>query len=456
MNFKKVKLFLLAGVAFVLMLGLTACGDDAPQVQTTSDGRYIVNMWSFTDEVHDMVNLFLENNPDYAARFYIDFTQLPDDDGTYMLALDQALEAGGDDIPHLYTAESAFVLRYTQGAMAHHAMPYADLGIDVNNLIRSAEIASYSVEIGTRDGAVVGLGYQATGGAMIFRRSIAQSVFGTDDPTEIQNIVGPGWDRFLDAARELNDAGYAAVSGAGDLWQVIRTGGSPWVVDNELVIDPIRENFMNIHRALYQEGLMNDAGAWSPAWNADMGGVGEREVFAFFGPAWLINFVMSGHVGDTYGDWAVAVPPTGFFWGGTWLMANATAPEEVHEFLASFIEWVTLDDSDTGLQYLWANGTFGMPPGEVGTKDVVASGTVMARSNGEISLLGGQDMFDVFAPAGNYASGNALTEYDLQINNWFIDQSQLFADGTKDFEEALNDFKQAVRDNTTITVPGLD
>ena len=28
------------------------------------------------------------------------------------------------------------------------------------------------------------------------------------------------------------------------------------------------------------------------AWYADMDGVGEKPVFAFFGPAWLINYVM--------------------------------------------------------------------------------------------------------------------------------------------------------------------
>lgn len=284
---------------------------------------------------------------------------------------------------------------------------------------------------------------------MVYRRSIAQSVFGTDDPDEIGAIVGPGWDRFLDAARQLDEAGYAAVSGAGDLWQVIRTGGSPWVVDGELVIDPVRENFMDIHRALYQEGLMNDAGAWTDAWFADMSGTGEREVFSFFGPAWLINHVMADNAGDTYGDWAVAVPPTGFFWGGTWLMVNADAPEEVRALLGSFIEWVTLDYSIDGLQYLWANGLFS-PDSDI--RDVVASGNVMDISSGEVEFLGGQNMFDVFAPAGHYADGTTLTEYNFQLNNWFIDQSQEYAMGNKTREEAIRDFQQAVHDNTAITV----
>ena len=447
---KKNKWFLL-GLAFIFAWVLVACGErNGGSTTTDEEGERIqVNLWAFTNEVPDMMTMFLENNPHYAERFAVDFTEIADTDGAYMIALDQALESGGRDVPHLFTAEAAFALRYTQGTMSHHVLPYSELGIDIERLIAEAELASYAVEIGTRNGEVVGLGFQATGGAMIYRRSIAQTVFGTDDPTEIQNIVGPGWDRFLDAARQLDAAGYSAVSGAGDLWQVVRTSGSPWVVDGELVIDPLRSDFMELHKALYQEGLMNDAGAWSEAWNADMGGLGEREVFSFFGPAWLINYVMINHVGDTYGDWAVTVPPTGFFWGGTWLMANADAPEEIREFLGSFIEWVTLDTSTEGLQYLFANGLFD-PDNE--TKDVVASGAVMAISNGELSVLGGQNMFDVFGPAGQYADGTALTEYDLQINNWFIDQSQEYAQGNKTREEAIRDFMQAVADNTAITV----
>ena len=61
-------------------------------------------------------------------------------------------------------------------------------------MVEESEIAPYTVEIGTNpDGDLVALGYQATGGAFIYRRSIAQDVWGTDDPAEIQTKVGPGW-----------------------------------------------------------------------------------------------------------------------------------------------------------------------------------------------------------------------------------------------------------------------
>ena len=116
--------------------------------------------------------------------------------------------------------------------------------------------------------------------------------------------------------------------------------------------------------------------------------------------------------------------------------------------VAELIEWITLDSSDTGLQYYWANGTlFG--PG--GTKDSVASGTVMKRSDGRLDFLGGQDMFDVFVPAGEFASGKNLTQSDETINNIWRDQVREYTAGNKSRAKAIADFKQNVAD--TLAIP---
>ena len=469
---KKLLAILLVAALVLSAFGLMACGNEPsapadPPADATGDtnddddngdppepvevgDRLVINLWSFTDEVPNMVVRYKELNPDFAARYHVNVTVISTTDGLYEPALDQALVAGGSDAPDIFTAEAAFVLKYTQGDMADFALPYAELGIDIYNLIESSQIAPYTVEIGTRpsDNQIVGLGFQATGGALIYRRSIAQEVWGTDDPEAVRNHVGPGWGQFMAAAQEMADAGYSMVSGAGDLWQVVRnTGDNPWIVDGYLHIDPLREGFMTMHRQLYEGGFMNDTSAWSDAWFADMSGQGAREVFCFLGPAWLINYVMAGNAGDTYGDWAITVPPTGFFWGGTWVIANAYGNPEVRGGVAELIEWITLDSSDTGLQYHWANGTlFADNP----TKDVVGSGAVMDRSDGTVAFLAGQDMFDIFIPAGEYATGRVLTQFDQTINEFFMDQSELYAIGEKTLEEALADFRQMVYDNLGI------
>jgi ABC-type glycerol-3-phosphate transport system substrate-binding protein len=147
----------------------------------------------------------------------------------------------------------------------------------------------------------------------------------------------------------------------------------------------------------------------------------------------------------TYGDWAVCEPPVGFFWGGTWVLASKDS--EKKEAVAELIKWITLQADTEGLQYFWANGTLN---GEGGTKDTVASGTVMAISDGELEFLGGQNMFDVFVPANQFANGKNLTQYDETINNLWRDQVRQYTAGNIGRDEAIAAFKQVVSDTLGI------
>lgn len=371
----------------LMVFGLAACSStsDKPAEGTTPSttpsttteakpepaaGKTTLNVWSFTDEVPKMIEKYLAMNPDFAAQYEIKTTIIATTDGAYQPALDQALAGGGADAPDIFTAESAFVLKYSQGDASQYAAAYKDLGIDVNAKIKEADIAQYTVDIGSnKNGDVVGLGYQATGGAFIYRRSIAKDVWGTDEPAEISKKIGPGWDKFMAAAADLKAKGYGIVSGDGDPWHAVENSSDKaWVVDGKLTIDPKREAFLDLSMQLKENDYHNDTQDWQDAWFADMKDAGAKKVLGYFGPAWMINYVIAGNSGDTFGDWAVCEPPVGFFWGGTWVFGSQSSPNK--EAVGKIIEWITLDTTEQGLQYMWANGTLN---GEGGTKDAVAS-----------------------------------------------------------------------------------
>ncbi len=425
----------------------------------SADGKTVINVMSFTDEVPKMIDRYVELHPDFAEKYEIKTTIIATTDGLYQPALDQALAGGGDDAPDLYCAEAAFVLKYTQGDACQFAAAYEDLGIDIDAEIEAAQIAPYSVQIGTRptDGKVVGLGYQATGGAFIYRRSIAKDVWGSDDPAVVAEKIGAGtqdWEQFFAAAAELKEKGYGIVSGDGDIWHAIENSSDQgWIVDGKLNIDPKREAFLDLSKELKDNDYHNDTQDWTEAWYADMQGVGEKQVLGFYGPAWLINYVMAGNSGGsapgegTYGDWGVCPSNVGFFWGGTWLLANKDTKNA--EAVAEIIKWITLDATEEGLQYGWANGTWS---GEQGTKDTVASGAVMAASNGELDFLGGQNMFEAFVPANEYANGSNLTQYDETINTYFRDAVRQYTAGELSRDEAITAFKTNVADNLDVEV----
>ena len=432
-------------------------GAAAGQAAAPAGGDNVINLWAFTDEVPNMAAKYAETHPDFGYTF--NPTIIATTEGAYQPALDAALQAGGEGQPDIYCAEAAFVLKYTKGDMESFAMPYKDLGIDVDGEIASSKIAQYAVDIGTNtSGDVVGLGYQATGGCFIYRRSIAKEVFGTDDPAEISEVLGGGsgsWDKFWEAAAKLAENGTAIVSGDGDVWHAVENSSdSGWLNDaGQLVIDPKREAFLDISKDLTDKGWSNQTQDWQDAWFADMKGTGAKPVFGFFGPAWLINYTIAPNCGGeavgegTYGDWAVCSSPIGFFWGGTWLLANKNIDSAKAQAVAEFIEWVTLNGTEDGLQYKWANGTL---YGEGGTKDAVAAGAVMEVSNGELEFLGGQNMFDYFVPANDFANGKNLTQYDESINTFWRDQVRAYAAGEKTRDAAIADFKQTVSDNLGI------
>lgn len=434
-------------IAMLLLLTLTVGVVFAEGKQESKNEPKVINVWSFTDEVPKMLDKYKELHPDF--DYEVKVTIIATTDGAYQPALDQALSGGGSGAPDIFAAESAFVLKYTQGDMASKAASYKSLGIDVDKKLKEANIAQYTVDIGKNpSGELVGLGYQATGGAYIYRRSIAKEVWGTDDPAKIKNIIGPGWDKFFEAAAALKAKGYGIVSGDGDVWHAVENGSKKgWIDKGQLYIDPQREAFLDISKKLMDNGYHNDTQDWTDAWFADMKDAGPQKVLGYFGPAWLINYVMAGNAGPTFGDWAICEPPVGFFWGGTWVIANKDS--KVKEAVGDIIEWITLDSSEKGLQYYWANGTFNP---DNPTKDAVASGTVMAKSNGKLDFLSGQNMFDIFVPAGAFATGTNKTQYDETINSYWRDQVRAYTAGNKTRAEAIAAFKQQVADNLDIVV----
>jgi len=76
----------------------------------------------------------------------------------------------------------------------------------------------------------------------------------------------------------------------------------------------------------------------------------------------------------------------------------------------------------------------------------------MAKSDGRLDILGGQNMFDVFIPANNLARGDNFSQYDNDSDDWRLvginqsieDEAWQYALGEKTREEAVDAIKQRV------------
>ena len=406
--------------------------------------KAVINLWAYTDEVPRMVDKYIDLHPEFAEKYEIVVTIKPTTDGIYQPELDSALIYGGEEAPDMYCVESAFVFKYVDGSMSEYAAPYYEYGITTTD-INSAGLAPYSVDIGTRDAdnEVVALAYQSTGSAFIYRRSIAIDTFGTDDPAAIEEIIGAGsgdLNKFMEAAEELSKHGYVAVSGPYDIWRMFADASTDgWVVDKRLCIDPAREAYIDYAKELFDGGYTNKHAEWTMDWMTDMA---SDNCFGYFGPAWFIQYTLESNCSSTFGDWAICTPPMSFCWGGTWLVGNKNSSPEVKEGVAELMRWITVDTSEEGLQYFWANGMLN----DVGTKDSVTSSVVMAKSNGELDILGGQDMFDVFVKCNEMVNGTNFTEYDEQLDYLWKDEVNQYLIGDLTRSEAIEEFVEYAYD----------
>lgn len=445
------KKFLSILLAVFMVFALVGCGSNTAD-EGSSDGeatdKIAINMQAFTDEVPGMFNKFLELHPEYAEKYYLNDTITATTDGLYQPALDEALQAGEVD---LYVAEGAFISKYSQGDAAAFAATYEDLGIDTS-LVKNAEIAQYTVDIGTRpsDNKLVALGYQCNGGVFIYRRSIAKAVLGSDEPEVVAEALGAGtgsWDKFWELAEKCKAAGYKIISGDGDMWHAVENSSKEgWLVNgNHLNLPAEREAFLDQSKKLVDNEYHNDTTDWQEGWFLDMKMSGTA--LGFYGPCWLINYTLAPNCGEgtdnsSWGDWAVCAPNIGFFWGGSWILAaNSVVGSEKQQVVADFIKWVTLDTDANSLQVKWANGTLN---GEGGTPDSVASAVVMAEADGTTDFCGGQNVFEAFIPANKLANGHVLTQYDERINALWRDQVKSYAHGLITKEEAIANWKANV------------
>ncbi len=424
----------------------------------------VIHVMSFTDEVPNMVQTYLDMHPELGYTMKCTIVSTIYDE--YRPALDEMLKYGGEDAPDIYSLEAAFVAKYTKGDMSSYAASYDELGIQTDKMIQESKTATYAVEVGTRptDGEVVALPYQSGAGCFIYRRSIAKNVWGTDDPAVIQKKIGGAsgqWDNFWVAAEELKSNGYAIVSGDGDMWHALENSAdNGWIKDGELYLDPKREAFMDVSKMLKDNNYHNETQDWQDVWFADIRGEGRKEVFGFFGPAWFVNYTMADNCGNdrstegfggTYGDWAVCNSPVGFYWGGNWVAANKdVVKEEKKDVIADILQWITLDYDENSLQYMLANGLY---ESYSDMKDAVVSGRVMEKSDGSLDFLGGQNMFEYFVPANDYATGNNITPYDEAINSAWREAARDYAKGKVDRYEAIAQFADEVRSKIDIQVP---
>ena len=361
----------------------------------------------------------------------------PSDDNAYQNHLDEVLpgneSAAADDKVDIFLVEADYALKYVNADPAV-AMSMDDLGITANDI---ADQYQYTKDIVTDSkGALRGLSWQACSAGLIYNRDIAKEVLGTEEPDEVQEFV-KDWATFNKTAADLKKAGYFVESTVNDSYRVYSNNVSkPWVDGTTVQIDPNIEQWVTDSKALVDAKQTNTYELWSDDWNK--GFYPEGKVFAYFGPAWLINFCMAadteGSVANA-GRWGLCVGPQSFYWGGTWICGavGSDNPSLVKDIMLTMttdkavLKEIVEKDSDcvnspSLLKELASDTTFGS------------------------KILGGQNPYQQLADGAEKVDMSKISDYDQGCNESFQAAMKDYFEGKVDYDKAVANFQTAVKE----------
>ena len=357
----------------------------------------------------------------------------PNQDNAYQNNLDENLLAqadkADDDKIDLFLIESDYALKYVN---SEYTLPVADLGITEDELANQYQ---YTKDIVTdADGNLKGVSWQGCPGVLIYNRAIANEVFGTDDPTEVQAKVAD-WDAFNATAAELAEAGYFITSSVNDTYRVYSDNvAGPLVQDGKIVIDDQIKAWIDDSKALVDAGSTNTYDLWSDDWSK--GFYPDGKVFAYFGPAWFVDFSMAADVEGSVandGGWAVTEGPQGFCWGGTWITA-ATGTDNP-ALVADIIRKLTVD-TDIMIEIVKQDNDF------VNNKPAMEE-MAADESYGD-AVLGGQNPLPYFVAGAESCDKSNISAYDQGYTEKIQSAMKNYFDGNATYEEALDQFYKAM------------
>ncbi len=478
MKLKKLTALLLAGL---MALSLAACGDDntdantpatsgsndtnvsttpaddnttTPADDTASDLSGKLVIWTLAADLEQFADRFKEMNPGVETEVVV---IAPAD---YPTKVEAAL-LGGAKEPDIIVGEPQMLeSMYDAGFFEDlNQAPY-------NAQDYAGQIVDYVWEVGQdADGIQRAISYQITPAGFFYRRDIAKTVFGTDDPAEIGKLFAD-YDTILETGRTLKEKGYRIFASDAEISYF--SGDSAWVIDEKLNLDQSRIDYMDMSVALYQEDLTAYAAQWAapwyqamkgpvpiltaetqwgtddmPIWNGEDAfaeateGMETTEVFAFGLPAWGV-LTLRDNCDDTSGLWGACAGPAYGFGGGTFI--GISSQSERKDLAWEFVKFCTLNEETADW---WIEKSQG---------DTVSLVSALEKhANDGNETYGGQQLYAFWLEQAEGIDYSKVTMYDKAIGDAWGSAISAVKTGEKTKEQAISDFY----DEVAATYPNL-
>ena len=434
-------------LALVMVLSLAACGSStaapatteapkaetpaateaAPTTEAAAEEGKVFNIWAWNEEFKG----FFEKYYTVPEGITVNWIINPNADGVYQDKLDEALlnqaNAAADDKIDMFLAEADYILKYTD---SEYTQDVEALGVtDFSNAYE------YTVQAASdANGTVKGVSFQCCPSALIYRRSIAKDVLGTDDPAEVQAKLD-SWDKFNAVAADAKAKGYMMTASESATFRVFSNNGeTPLVTDGKLTLNDAIKAWQAQAKDFSDKGYTQTCDIWSDECTAQM--FKDGKTMCYFGPAWYYNFSM-GNAQDPEkgcpGDWAICEGPQAHFWGGTWLLAatGSDNPTMLADVMNTFI-----NDEEVCTKLVKNEAQFS------NNQTVNAA----CAAEGGNAFLGGQNDTAVFVELAKNIKFENKTIYDQLLTEGLQSYWREYCDGEVTEEEAMSNYYKYINE----------
>ncbi|MDR0889158.1 MAG: ABC transporter substrate-binding protein [Oscillospiraceae bacterium] len=417
-------------LALLMVLSVLAGCSKSPAETPAGEEGKVFNIYAWNEEFKGFFEKYYEVPEGITVNWIIN----PSDHGVYQDKLDAALMgqsgASADDKVDLFLAEADYILKYVDNGATQDITK-----IGVTDFSNTYE---YTVQAATDSkGVVKGVSFQCCPSAMIYRRSIAKDVLGTDDPAAVQEAVSD-WAKFEAVAGQAKDKGYYMTASFASTYRVFSNNATaPWVdAENNLQFDAQVNAWMDQTEDFVSNGYTLTSGIWDDETTAQM--FMDGKTMCFFGPAWYYNFSM-GNAQDKdngcFGDWAICQGPQAHFWGGTWLLAASGSdnPTMVADIMNTFI-----NDEEVCSNLVKNEMQF--------SNNQAVNAKFAEDPEFSSAFLGGQNDTAMFVELAKNIKFENVTIYDQLLNEGLQAYMQEYYKGAVTKEEAMQNFLNYVNE----------
>ena len=425
-------------LALLMIFSMAACtskpadsGSSEPAEETQEQGK-VFNIYAWNEEFKGFFEKYY-NVPDGVT---VNWIINPSDNGVYQQKLDEALlnqeNAAADEKIDMFLAEADYIGKYVD---SDYTMDISQIGFQ-----NAPTMYDYTIKAASdQNGVCKGVSFQCCPAAVIYRKSIAKDVLGTDVPDEVQAALD-SWEKFDAVAAEAKAKGYYMTASFAETFRAFSNNcTSPWVdANNNLQFDDQINAWIEQTEKYVENGYtLATAGVWDQEKTDQMFKTGKT--MCFFGPAWYYNFCMTNAMdpdNGCVGDWCIIQGPQAYFWGGTWLLA-ATGSDNT-EMLKDIFETFTVNE-DVCTKLVENENQY---PNNTAVVEKFANDP----NYGNTAILDGQNDIAAFSKLAGNIKWENHTNYDQILNEGLQNKLQEYFKGSVTKEEAMQNFYQLIRE----------